>query len=181
MLITDHLLDPTGNHAGHHHAQRHEARTDGVMRSLIFPFREENQVHGVSRETEAIAELLDRHAGVHQENILRHRVSHIQIDQIGQRDRQSHRPKPLFQAMSRDGHTAQDAAQQERDHADRPIGETNLPGRKGQSAGVSRIQQKRRSQFHQLRLAQTIGQHEENRDTDARLAEKGDKRIAESP
>jgi N-acetyl-anhydromuramyl-L-alanine amidase AmpD len=37
VRITDVILDPTGGHAGQHHAQRHETRADGVMRGLLLP------------------------------------------------------------------------------------------------------------------------------------------------
>src|SRR5258708_39390422 len=57
MPVAQVFLQPAAPHARQHHAQRHEARADRVMRRLMFAARDADHIQHERRETETIAEL----------------------------------------------------------------------------------------------------------------------------
>lgn len=179
MLITDHLLDPPRDHTGQHHAQRHEARTDGVMRSLIFPFREENQVHGVSRETEAIAELLDEDAEADDKDTVR--LEHAQIDECQAREghAESHRPKRPLQAQARSGDAADDAAYGERGDTYSPVDNAHIFRGEAQTADVLWIKQEGIHHLQEKGFRKTIQEHEKDGNPYMSFLEEGGEGAAE--
>ena len=81
------------------------------MGGLVVALGEEHKIHRVGGEAKAIAELLDRHADIHHANALRHRIGQIEIDQVGQRYGERHRPDPSLQSAVRNGHATQHTAQ----------------------------------------------------------------------
>ncbi len=65
MAVADCFLQPSGGHAGEHHAKSHKAGADGVVGGLVLAFREINQVKHIGCKAEAVAELLNKHADVY--------------------------------------------------------------------------------------------------------------------
>lgn len=65
VLVTDRLLNPSGCHAGEHHAESHETGADTVMSRAVTSFREIDEIEHVGCEAETVAELFDKHTDVY--------------------------------------------------------------------------------------------------------------------
>ena len=69
--VTDCFLNVTGNEARQHHTQCHERRTDCIVGSLEFAFREIHHVKHIGSEAEAITELFDTNRNTDNDRIRR--------------------------------------------------------------------------------------------------------------
>ena len=129
------------------------------MRCLVLPVaRDHHHVDHVGGETEAIAELLHRHRS----------SDHGHAGRLGDREEdengdghmhgEDHRPQHPLQAKPRNHIATDQAAQGQRDDADRAVNNTDLLGGQTQAAHRARIEQKGRDQLEQLGLGQPIDQ-----------------------
>ncbi|EEF22081.1 conserved hypothetical protein, partial [Ricinus communis] len=158
-------------HAGHHHAERHQARADRVMGRFVRAFRHHDHVHQHGGEAEAVAELLDREEAADDAKVLRLRGRQVHEHEIGQVHGKHHQPQAAFQAQARDQVTAEQAADGQRDDADGAVRGAVLLGREAQAARADRVLQEGGDEFQQLRLAQAERQNKTEDQPDVALAE----------
>ena len=104
------LLQPATEHAGQHHAERHETGADRVMSCLMLSARDVDHVKHVGRETEAVAELLDGEGGPDGVNVGRLRQRQHNEDKVGHVHGDDHRPKQPLEPEARDDDTAEEPA-----------------------------------------------------------------------
>ena len=126
MRITKLLLQPAAPHSGQHHAQRHEAGADGVMRRLMLAARDVNHVEKKRGGTEAVAELFDGDARANCKQISRLRIREPDENRVRQVNRQQHRPEPGFQPASRRDKSSEQRAENECDETDCAVNYRNM-------------------------------------------------------
>src|SRR5690606_23652412 len=90
LLVSEEFLQPTTEHAGEHHAKRHEPRADRVMRRAVWTPRNVDHIEQVSRETESVTELLDANCDAYEQETFRLHDSEEDIDRVRQVDGRHH-------------------------------------------------------------------------------------------
>ncbi len=108
--VTDRFLDVTGNEARQHHAQRHKGGADGIVRRLELALAEVHHVQHVSRETEAVAKLLNAQGDSDNHDVSGLGNSQIDKRQARQRHARGHHPQRFFQTHTRRVDTTQDTS-----------------------------------------------------------------------
>ena len=135
--------------------------------------REIDEVKHIGREAETIAELLEEHAEVDDEQRRRNGGGQIDIDDVRQRDAEHHGPQPALQTMARDTPAAEQAADGESYDAHGAIDEAHRLGGERQAARLSRVEKEGIGYLHQLTFGEAEKQHEEQGRNDMRLREEG--------
>ena len=161
------------------HGQGHEAGTDRVVRRLERAVGEVHHVHGVSRETVAIAELVEDDAGADRPDGSGLRKRQEKVHGAGQGQAQGHRQQAAAEAPPGDVPTAQDAACEERNHAG---GAVHRPERRLVQAQASvghRVAEERIQELDRERLRKAVQQQEAHEQADARLREEAPEGLAE--
>ena len=118
------LLQSSGKEAWNHHGQCHESRAEGIVGGFVLALTIINKVEHVGRESEAIAELLDEDADIDDKQTVGQDIGEIDVDEVGQRDGQHHRPQPAFQSVATGGNTAENATQRQSDDTYSTLNET---------------------------------------------------------
>ena len=162
QAVAEEFLNPSGHHAGNHHAQRHESRTDGIMGGLVLSFREMDEIKHIGCKAESVSELFDKDTAVYQEQVCGLGIAEIYIYGIRQGDCPDHGPEPPLQAVFGYGHSSQDSSYSQADYAYGSLCEANLCGCHAQASLSDRVKQKGDAHFPQLCFWQPVKQHEEN-------------------
>ena len=111
--VADEFLYPARHHAGEHHAECHEAGTEGVVGCLLLACAEEHHEVGEGGETKAVAQLLDGDAGGNYRFAFGMGVCQIEVDKVREIHGADHLPQALPQSAPGNEDTAQDAARRE--------------------------------------------------------------------
>ena len=130
-----------------------------------------DQHHQEGREAEPVAELLDGDGDVDPDEALRTEDGQQQVRRVGQVDGDHHRQEPLAEAVPGDQKAAQDAADGQARHADRPVGDAHLGRGQREAARFGGIDEEGDDQLDDLPLGEAVEQHERDRDADLRLLE----------
>ena len=83
MIVSQQFLQPSSEHAGYHHAQRHETCTNGIMRCFVAPIGKVYQIEHVSGEAKAVTELLNNYADIDDQQIVGLRKTQVQKCETG--------------------------------------------------------------------------------------------------
>ena len=149
------------------------------MGGLEGAVRGKDHIEHEGGEAEAVAELLDQHAGADGIEGYGLVQGHPEIDHAGQGQGRRHRPDPFPQAAAADDDPAEDAAEQQADHADRVVDDAVLDRRQGHAAVFHRIQQEGGDEFQRQGLRQAEEQQESHGHPGYGLAEEGGEGLAE--
>ena len=109
--ITHRFLEPSGGHAGEHHAESHEAGAYRIVGRAERAFTEVDEIEHIGREAESVTELLDEDTGIDREHIGGLYDGQITECAACERNAPRHRPNPLLEATVGCHEAADDASE----------------------------------------------------------------------
>ena len=86
MLVAQQVLQPSAGHARQHQSEERDGRAERIVRRLILALRVIEHVKGERGEAQAITKLLHKEARTDEHEVGGQRVTHVNINSIGQGD-----------------------------------------------------------------------------------------------
>ena len=131
------------------------------MRCLELTLAIEQHIQRQCREAQSISELFNEQTCAHYPQVGRQCITHIHIDDVGQRDGTHERPQPPLQSITAGQHATHDATEKQSHKSHRAISQSIRFGRQSQSTLFMWSQQEGARHLGEHRLWESIEEQEE--------------------
>lgn len=135
--ITHRFLEPSGSHAGKHHAESHEAGAYRIVGRAERAFTKVDEIEHIGREAESVTKLLDKYTGIDRKHIGRLHNGQITECAACERDAPRHRPNPLLEAAVGCHEAADDASECKSDNAYGAVDKSHLRSGEAKSSRLA--------------------------------------------